>query len=153
METTATADAPGGADPGEAASSVYGFDTGFFVRLLQADTRAVAAWADVRAGRTTGAASCLTLFELDRLGLRGVVERGPAEALARALPQTCRVVWLGEPDGADRLRRAVRLGHGNGLAMADAVILTSLLDAGATTVYTTDSDFERYDGPADVTVL
>ena len=35
-----------------------------------------------------------------------------------------------------------RLGQGNGLAMADAVILTSLLDAGATTVYTSDPDFE-----------
>ena len=144
METAA--DSPDG-------PPVAGFDTGFFVRLLQADARAVAAWADVRAGRTTGAASCLTLFELDRLGLRGHVERGPAEALVAALPRTCRVVWLDAVDGADRLRRAVRLGHGNGLAMADAVILTSLLDAGATTVYTTDSDFDRYDGPVAVVTL
>ena len=132
---------------------VAGFDTGFFVRLLQADPRAVAVWADVRAGRASGAASSLTLFELDRLGLRGVVERGPAEALVDALPQTCRVVWLDAAEGAGRLRRAARLGHGNGLAMADAVILQSLLDAGATTVYTTDGDLERYDGPLDVVVL
>lgn len=132
---------------------VAGFDTGFFVRLLQADPRAVAVWADVRAGRAVGAASCLTLFELDRLGLRGVVERGQAEALVDALPQACRIVWLDAAEGADRLRRAVRLGHGNGLAMADAVILQSLLDAGAATVYTTDPDLERYDGPVDVVRL
>jgi len=37
--------------------------------------------------------------------------------------------------------------------MADSIILTSLLDAGATTVYTTDSDFERYDGPVHVVQL
>ena len=144
--------------PAEAASPahrlpVVGFDTGFFVRLLQADPRAVAVWGDVRAGRSTGAASCLTLFELDRLGLKGHVERESAEALVAALPDTCRVVWLGDLEGADRLRRAVRLGHGNGLAMADAIILTSLLDAGAATVYTTDDDFERYDGPLEVVLL
>lgn len=132
---------------------VLGFDTGFFVRLLQADARAVEAWVNVRAGRATGAASCITLFELDRLGLRGQVERDPAEALVAALPITCRVVWLGPEDGADRIHRAVRLGQGNGLAMADAIILTSLLDAGATTVYTSDPDFERYDGPIDIVML
>ncbi len=132
---------------------VLGFDTGFFVRLLQADARAVAAWADVRAGHAVGAASCITLFELDRLGLRGQVERAPAEGLVAALPVTCRVVWLGPEDGAARIHRAVRLGQGNGLAMADAIILTSLLDAGATTVYTSDPDFERYDGPIDIVLL
>ena len=146
METDAPA--TGSPDP-----PVIGFDTGFFVRLLQADPRAVAAWADVRASHAVGAASCITLFELDRLGLRSQVERGPTEALVAALPVTCRVVWLGPEDGADRIRRAVRLAHGNGLAMADALILTSLLDAGATTVYTVDPDFERYDGPIDIVLL
>ena len=37
--------------------------------------------------------------------------------------------------------------------MADALILASLLDAGAESVYTTDHDFERYDGPANVIIL
>ena len=146
METASAATGP-------PAPPVLGFDTGFLVRLLQADARAVAAWADVRAGHAVGAVSCITLFELDRLGLRGQVERAPAEALVAALPVTCRVVWLGPEDGAARIRRAVRLGQGNGLAMADAIILTSLLDAGATTVYTSDPDFERYDGPIDIVLL
>lgn len=143
----------GSPSPGSHGLPVLGLDTGFFVRLLQADARAVAAWADVRAGRAVGAVSCITLFELDRLGLRGQVERGPAEALVAALPVTCHVVWLGPEDGADRIRRSVRIGQGNGLAMADAVILTSLLDASATTVYTVDSDFERYDGPVEIVLL
>ena len=146
METASAATGP-------SAPPVLGFDTGFFVRLLQADARAVATWADVRAGRAVGVLSCITLFELDRLGLRGRVERGPAEALVAALPRACRAVWLGPEDGADRIRRSVRMGQGNGLAMANAVILTSLLDAGATTVYTVDSDFDRYDGPVHVVQL
>lgn len=141
-------------DPaGDPSGTVLGLDTGFFRRLYDRDARAAAAWADIRAERAAGVVSCLTLFELERLGLRGVLPRDVADGLVRSLPVTCRVVWLGPEDGADRLHRAVRLAHGNGLAMADAVILTSLLDAGATTVYTTDSDFDRYDGPVAVVTL
>ena len=146
METT-----PPAARPAEPGLPTVGFDTGFFVRLLQADARAAGVWADVRAGRVAGAVSCLTLFELDRLGLRGQIARGPTEALVDALPATCRVVWLGAGDGPDG--GAARLAHGNGLAMADAVILASLLDAGAAAVYTTYPDLERYEGPVDIVVL
>lgn len=142
------------AQPSDQGAPIVGFDTGFFRRLYDKDAQAVRAWAEVQGGRTVGAISCLTLFELDRLGLRGgVIPRRVAEGFVRSLPHTCRVVWLGPEDGANRLHRAVRLGHGNGLAFADAVILTSLLDAGAATVYTTDTDFERYDGPLDVVRL
>lgn len=136
------------------AETLLGFDTGFFRRLYDRDDRAVAAWDGVRTGRAAGAISCVTLFELERLGLRGgALPRDVAEGLVGSLPITCRVVWIGPDGGADRLHRAARLAHGNGLAMADALILTSLLDAGAQTVYTTDADFTRYDGPADVVVL
>ena len=48
---------------------MLGFDTGFFRRLYDRDTQATAAWDDVRAERAVGAISCLTLFELERLGL------------------------------------------------------------------------------------
>ena len=127
-----------------------GFDTGFFHRVVGRDETATHVWADVRAGRALGTVSFVTLFELDRLGLRGVLPKDVAEGLVDALPATCRVVWLSEPGP---LRRAARLAHGIGLAMADALILSSLLDAGAETVYTTDSDFERYDGPTRIVVL
>jgi predicted nucleic acid-binding protein len=132
---------------------VLGFDTGFFRRLYDGDDRARAAWADVRAGRAAGVVSCLSLFELDRLGLRGALPQDVAGAFVQALPATCRVVWLGADDGADRLHRAARRAHGVSLAMADALILTSLLDADASTVYTTDGDFQRYDGPVEIVTL
>ena len=139
--------------PPTEAPRALGFDTGFFVRLLGGDARAASAWADVRAGRASGAVSCVTLFELDRLGLRTAVPPEAARALVEAMPVVCRVVWIGADRGADLLRRAARLGHGSGLAMADAVILASLLDAGAETIYTTDPDIQRYDGPATVVLL
>lgn len=131
----------------------YGFDTGFFRRLHDGDARARAAWADVRSGRATSVVSCVSLFELERLGLRGVIPRGVAEAFADAIPAVCTVVWLDAATGADRLSRAARRSHGVGLAMADAVVLTSLLDADAETVYTTDTDFERHDGPETIVLL
>ena len=130
-----------------------GFDTGFFRRLHDGDARARAAWADVRAQRAAGVVSCVSLFELERLGLRGVLPRGVAETFVAVLPTTCTVVWLDAATGAERLSRAARRAHGTGLAMADALILTSLLDAGAETVYTTDSDFQRHDGPETIVLL
>lgn len=57
------------------------------------------------------------------------------------LPVLCRVVWLSD---SALLRRAAQVAHGNGLAMADAVILVSLMNAGVDTIYTTDSDLEQY---------
>ena len=131
----------------------YGFDTGFFQRLHAGDARACAAWTDVRSGAATGVVSCISLFELTHLGLRGVIPRDVAEALTAAVPVVCTVVWLDASTGADRLDRAARRSHGVGLAMADAIILTSLLDAGAETIYTTDSDFERHDGPETIVLL
>ena len=132
---------------------VLGFDTGFFVRLIEGDARAAEAWADVRAGRAQGVVSCLSLFELGRLGLRTVVPPDAARALVDAVPVVCHTVWIDAEHGAALLSRAVGLGHGNGLAMADAIILASLLDASAGTVYTTDPDLERYDGPLEIVRL
>ena len=129
---------------------MIGLDTGFFFRLLEGDARAAQVWESVVAGDTVAAVSCVSLYEIERTALRGALDRAAADALLAGLPDLCRIVWL---DSSDGLRRAARLAHGNGLAMADAIILTSLLDAGAEAVYTTDSDFTRYEGPASVVHL
>ena len=132
---------------------VFGFDTGFFRRLYDGDARARTAWTDVRSGEAMGVVSCISLFELHRLGLRGALPRDVAAGFAEAIPAVCGVVWLDESDGADRLDRAARRAHGLGLAMADAIILTSLLDAGAETIYTTNSDFQKHDGAETIVLL
>lgn len=132
---------------------MVGFDTGFFLRLIRGDPRAVDIWTPVAVGAETAVVSCVSFFELERLALRGALGQASVDVLLAELPVLCEVSWLGPVDGADRLRRAVRLAHGTGLAMADALILSALLDAGAESVYTTDADFERYDGPVRVVVL
>lgn len=118
-----------------------GFDTGFFIRLLQADPTAIKLWEPIALGRSAGVISCLTIYELEKQGLRGLIARQSAEILVDELPVLCQVVWLSD---SPLLRRAAQVAHGNGLAMADAVILVSLMDAGVDTIYTTDSDLEQY---------
>jgi predicted nucleic acid-binding protein len=121
---------------------VIGLDSGFFIRLLKEDEGAAALWAKVTAEPQEEAlVSCLTLYELQRSGLRGLTERRKTDLLLDALPHVCRILWLND---AELVRRAARIAHGNGLAMADALILTSLMEANAEVIYTTDSDLERY---------
>lgn len=127
-----------------------GLDTGFFVRLLQADPTAREIWSRITRGEITAAISCISLYELDKHGLKGVVEKTAAETLVEELPHLCRVVWL---DGPALLRRAARIAHGNGLAMADAIILASLIEAEAEEVYTTDSDLSTYPAGPKIVML
>ncbi len=87
---------------------------------------------------------------MDRQGLKGAIGKMAAETLVEELPQLCRVVWLTEPA---LLRRAARIAHGHALAMADALILASLIEAEAGEVYTTDPDLGRYPGGPRVVLL
>lgn len=132
---------------------MVGFDTGFFLRLVRGHPRAGDVWLPVAAGEQRAVVSCVSFFELDRLALRGALDRRSADGLLEDIPALCTVVWLGPADGPDRLRRAARLAHRTGLSMADALILSALLDAGAETVYTTDADAERAGGSVRIVVL
>ncbi len=122
-----------------------GFDTGFFVRLYQGHGRAIAAWEAVKEGEIEGVVSCLSLFEIERLGMRGALHREAAQDLVQELGRLCRIVWI-EP--GPLLGQAARLAHSHGLSMADSVILASFVEAEAEEIYTTDSDLARHpDGP------
>jgi len=127
-----------------------GLDTGFFVRLLEGDKRALEVWEGLREEKFGGVIGCVTLYELQRLGLRGAIDPASIRTLAEAIPHICHVVWL---DEADRLTRAARLGHGHDLAMADALVMSALVDAGADRIYTTDADFERYQSGPEIVRL
>jgi hypothetical protein len=52
--------------------------------------------------------------------------RTAADTLLEEILFICRVVWL---DAPSRLRQAARIAHGNGLGMAEALILGSLIEA------------------------
>ncbi len=54
---------------------MIGLDTGFFVELLKNKDLPVEVWKQLIEGQSDGVCSVLTLFELDRLGLKGQIER------------------------------------------------------------------------------
>lgn len=114
---------------------MIGFDTGFFVKLLRADGRAITIWRQIVSGKKTGVSSCLTLFELERLALQGALDRTKASALIAEIPRACQVAWL---TSAAITNRAARISHSAGLPGIDALILAGVAAAGARTVYTTD---------------
>ncbi|MBP7867756.1 MAG: type II toxin-antitoxin system VapC family toxin [Acidobacteria bacterium] len=117
---------------------MIGLDTGFFVALLGGHPEAVRVWKDLVEGEDS-VTSCLTLYELRALAMRGKITLVGAEAVLEAIPAVSRVLWL---DHGDTLAQAARLTHGLGLPAMDALILADLLEAGATVVYSTDVHME-----------
>lgn len=113
-----------------------GLDTGFFVRLLAADDDARFVWNRIVDEDDHGAIGCLTLYELTRLGLRGMIARKAARTLVGELVHLCRIVWI---DDSSLIDRAARLAHGNDLSMADALIVSSFMAAEVERIYTTDA--------------
>ena len=66
---------------------------------------------------------------------------GSRKRLREAILGLCRLCWL---DREDVLLAAANLSNGIGLHAMDALILAGFLSAKATTIYSTDSDFEMY---------
>lgn len=109
-------------------------DTGFFVDLLQKQETAQEVWNDIRQRRATGIISFVTLYELRKIGLSGMIEGPKAYALAEKLEVICEVV---RADRKEVLDRAAQLAHDNELSMANAFVLAAALDRGADRLYTT----------------
>jgi predicted nucleic acid-binding protein len=122
--------------------SLTALDTGFFVRLLQGDWRAVDRWRALVEGEGEGVVSGLSLVELLRLSLKGAIGRKDAGLLLDAIPAVCRVVW---PDWTVG-ERSARLSHGLALPLVDALVLATALEAGAEELWTTDAHLTAYEG-------
>ena len=120
-----------------------GLDTSFFVKLLKGDQRARTVWGRVARREIVGVISCISLYEIDKLAFKGALARTAADTLLEEILFVCQVMWV---DALPRLRQAARIAHGNGLGMADSLILTSLIEAKATEIYTTDPDLAAYQG-------
>jgi len=56
---------------------MIGLDTGLFVELLRGGPQAVALWEQLIEGEKEALVSCLTLFEIERLALKGTISEGP----------------------------------------------------------------------------
>jgi phosphoheptose isomerase len=64
------------------------------------------------------------VYELKKPGLRGVLGKQDADWLAGTVGEACKVDRLLSDDFLDE---AARLSHGNGLSMADAMVLATAL--------------------------
>ena len=118
-----------------------GIDTGFFVELLAGTRMAVEVWTDLIEGKTQGHCSSLTLFEIERLGMKGVVNPKGVDALLDAIPVVCRLAWI---ERKETLSLAARMSHGLGIPAVDSLILAGFVQAGVERIYTTDKHMESY---------
>jgi predicted nucleic acid-binding protein len=119
---------------------MIGLDTGFFVRFLENKKAAVQTWRAIIEGEES-CVSSLSIFELSRLSLRGIVDPKAADLLIEAILTMCQVVWL---DEKEIVLTGARLSHGLNIPAIDALILAGFIILNAETIYTTDSHLERF---------
>jgi predicted nucleic acid-binding protein len=119
---------------------MIGLDTGFFVRFLENNKAAVQAWRVIIEGEES-CVSSLSIFELNRLSLRGIIDSKATDLLIEAILTMCQVVWL---DEKEILLSGARLSHGLNIPAVDALILAGFIMLNTETIYTTDSHLERF---------
>lgn len=120
---------------------MIGFDTGFFIKVLEGHKTAIAIWQKLIHGEQKALCSSLTLFELERLTLKGGISKDANAVLQEAVPEICHIIWLKE---ISILSAAARVSHGINMPAIDALILAGLIKEGAQEIYTTDNHFEAY---------
>lgn len=117
---------------------MIGLDTGFFLELMNGNEEAVNLWKSCLADEVELVVGSLTLFEIERLGLKGRLKT--SGAILEAIHAVTLVVW---PD-REILSFAARLSHGLGIPALDSMILASLVSSEVTEIYTTDPHLEAY---------
>jgi predicted nucleic acid-binding protein len=126
-----------------------GFDTGYFVKYATGELSETHRQALRELAREDGlgVANGLVIYELKKLGYRGVLDVEDANWLVDVVGDACEVDRrLSNPF----LDEAARLSHGNDLSMADAMMLASALRHDADERYTTDTDLLAHDGPIEI---
>lgn len=101
---------------------------------------AVRIWEGVIEGDES-VVSCLTLYELKRLSLKGAIEPNVTDTILEAIRVICKVVWL---DKTEILTTASTISQTYGIHAIDSLILASLSTLNVKTIYTTDSHIEKY---------
>jgi predicted nucleic acid-binding protein len=120
---------------------IVGFDTGYFIRLLEGNKTAVKVWQDLTEGNIDAVVSPLTFFELKRLGLKGEIDNKSLETLFEAIEGICHIAWLND---VTIPTFAASISHGTGIPAVDSIILAGCLTMNTGQIYTTDSHFEEY---------
>jgi len=120
------------------AGLMIGLDTGFFIELMNGNEEAVSLWKSCLDDEMDLLVSSLTLFEIERLGLKGKLKDWAA--IVDAIDSVTLVVW---PE-RDMLSLAARFSHGLGIPAMDSLILACLVSNDCTEIFTTDAHFEAY---------
>ena len=110
-----------------------GLDTGFFFALQDRHPVAVRVWREQKS-----ATSVIVLYELNKLFLRGEFKEWPT--IIDDIGMATEILMLRKESAL----KASHIAHGTGMPGLDALILSSLLDAECTEIYTTDSHFDLY---------
>lgn len=122
----------------------YAFDTSYFFQLIdEPDDVVRSAWDDLREETAVGVVAGVVLFELNRHALVGRLSASTVDSLVTMAEDAFRVVWM---NSVARTDRAARLAYGEGLSMADALVLMAALETEATRLYTGDRDLASLDG-------
>ncbi|RME01866.1 MAG: type II toxin-antitoxin system VapC family toxin [Calditrichaeota bacterium] len=120
---------------------MIGLDTGFFIRLLQGNDLAKEVWESVIHKKEEAVVSCLTLYELERLGLKAMIEKEATQVVIEAIKENCKLIWV---DDHEVILQGSRLSHGLGLPALSALILAGFLVNNIKRVYTTDKNMLGY---------
>lgn len=122
----------------------YALDTGFFFVLIDDPNRTVRdAWTDLRSENALGIVSGSVLFELRRHALVGRLASSKVDLLLERSKEAFLQSWM---DTYEDFERAARLSHGEGLSMADALVLRAALEEDADRLYTNDYDLLNLKG-------
>jgi predicted nucleic acid-binding protein len=119
---------------------MIGFDTGFFVKLLKGDYLAKEIFEGIDED-TDVCVSCLTIFELKRLSLKGAVKAKAVDELIDNILELAHISWL---DNLEIHTTAASLAHGLGIPAVDSLILAGFILNDSERIYTTDSHLEKY---------
>ena len=119
---------------------MVGLDTGFFVELFRNNSMAVRIWEGIVEGNES-AVSCLTVYELKRLSLTGMIDSVAVDTILEAIRAISKVVWL---DKSEILIAAANISQSQGIHAMDALILASLASSNVKVIHTTDAHLEKY---------
>ncbi len=114
---------------------IVGLDTGFFIRVLERNERAVDVWNRVLRGEIRATTSSLVLFELKRL-FHKFGKIAEWEDVKEAITLNCEVV----PIDVHIAEEGASISYGTGLPAVDTLIYTSVKSADK--FYTTDGSFK-----------
>lgn len=129
-----------------------GFDTGYFIKYATGELSNThrQALRDLAGEEGLAVANGRVIYELKKLGYRGVLDMEDAEWLVEIVGDACEV---GRMLSNSFLDEAARLSHGNDLSMADAMILATALRHDVDELYTTDHDLLGYEGSIEVVLV